>query len=283
MQEEYNSESIINEDEVTQVESTEEVETEEEVVTEAETEETASEESLAEVSEDTDVQAETEENPEEVSEDEETPSEEEEEEVEPLPEPGEYYYIKKSIARNVVMFEYPLSEEEYNNIGSTLEDYASNMWVALNDEQVAFYHENPTATSVEIFNMALTPEPERTIDDAKAEMIQRITEYDESEAVNSFTIGNMTMWLTVDERQQIATQISANEAVGRTEMTKWFGGQSFTFPIDTWKQMLVALEVYAGDALNVTEEHKATVSRMRSIARVDEFDYTADYPEKLAF
>lgn len=47
--------------------------------------------------------------------------------------------------------------------------------------------------------------------------------------------------------------------------------------------MLVALEVYAGDALNVTESHKATVNALNDIESVDNFDITAGYPEKLSF
>ena len=89
------------------------------------------------------------------------------------------------------------------------------------------------------------------------------------------------MWLNVEERQQLATQISANEAIGRESMTRWFNGVSFTFPIAQWKQMLVALEVYAGDALNVTEAHKAAVNALTTVADVEAYDYTANYPEKL--
>ena len=91
------------------------------------------------------------------------------------------------------------------------------------------------------------------------------------------------MWLTVEERQQLATQISASEAIGRENMTKWFKGAEFTFPLATWKQMLVALEVYAGDALNVTESHKAAVEAMTNLEDVEAFDITAGYPEKLVF
>jgi len=61
-------------------------------------------------------------------------------------------------------------------------------------------------------------------------------------------------------------------------MTRWFGGQSFTFPIKTWKSMLTALEVYAGDALNVTEEHKATVNSLLTIQDIEDFDITEGYP-----
>ena len=123
----------------------------------------------------------------------------------------------------------------------------------------------------------------KTLEQAKREKIMEIERYNSSDAVNSFFIGEQRMWLTVEERQQIATQISANETAGRNNMTRWYGGQSFTFPLATWKQMLVALEVYAGDALNVTEAHKAAVNGLDTVEAVDVYDITADYPEKLAF
>lgn len=113
--------------------------------------------------------------------------------------------------------------------------------------------------------------------------IIQIDAYDKSSNVNSFSLGTISMWLTVDERQQLATQISANEAVGRKSMSKWFGGQEFSFPIEAWKQMLVALEVYAGDALNITESHKAAVNALDDTDEVIAYDITEGYPEKLGF
>lgn len=127
------------------------------------------------------------------------------------------------------------------------------------------------------------PTEEELLARAKQSKIAEIEAYDSSDNVNSFTIGGQTMWLTVTERQQIATQISASEAIGRETMTRWFGGQSFTFPLSVWKQMLVALEVYAGDALNVTEGHKAAVEKIETIEEIEKYDYTTGYPEKLTF
>ncbi len=121
------------------------------------------------------------------------------------------------------------------------------------------------------------------LEEAKSSKLKALDAYDSSEAVNSFTIGGQVMWLTVDERQQLATQISANEAVGRESMTRWFGGQEFTFPISAWKQMLVALEVYAGDAINVTESHKAAINNLNTIEEVEGYDFTAGYPARLLF
>jgi hypothetical protein len=194
-----------------------------------------------------------------------------------------YLYIKQSIAKHFIDFAEPLSAEEYNNLGETWQDYVDNKWVLLNEEQRAFYIEHPNATPKEVWDIEMFPEPERTIEQAKREKIEEIEIYDQSEAVNSFTIGNLSMWLTVDERQQIATQINANESIGRQTMTKWFQGNEFTFPVSTWRQMLIALEVYAGDALNVTEAHKAAVNALDNVEDVDGYNYATGYPEKLHF
>lgn len=127
------------------------------------------------------------------------------------------------------------------------------------------------------------PTEEELLEQAKQEKLMQIEQYDQSEEVDSFTIGGQVMWLTVEERQQIATQISANESIDRDTMTRWFNGQAYTFPINTWKQMLVALEVYAGDALNVTESHKAAINALETIQEVEEYDFTLNYPPKLIF
>lgn len=194
-----------------------------------------------------------------------------------------FTYIKKSIPSEFVVFAEPLKSEEYDNLGETWQDYLDNKWVLLNEQQVAFHRSNPTASVKEVFDMQLAPAPLRTLEQAKREKLQQIEEYDQSEAVNSFTLGNQSMWLTVNERQQLATQISANEAIGRETMTRYFDGQEFTFPLAAWKQMLVALEVYAGDALNSTEAHKIAVNALKTVEEVDSYNHEANYPEKLNF
>ena len=194
-----------------------------------------------------------------------------------------YTYIKKSIQKHYVTFAEPLDSNEYNNIGETWEDYINNKWVLLSAAQVAFHEEHPNASVKNVWDMQIPVAPQRTLEQAKQEKIWEIEQYDSSDNVNSFTINNISMWLTVDQRQQIATQISANEAIGRETMTRWFSETEFTFPIATWKQMLIALEVYAGDALNVTEAHKAAVDALNSIEAVDNYDYTVGYPTKLNF
>lgn len=170
----------------------------------------------------------------------------------------------------------------------------------INENQVYFYFdqsERPYGEYTQYMAVVITvdyPEVEGKEDnieevkalalpDIKEYRIKQIDDYDKSDNVNSFTIGGQAMWLTVDERQQLATQISANKAIGRETMTKWFGGHEFTFPISSWEQMLVALEIYCGDALNVTESHKAAVEALDDADEVIAYDITKGYPEKLVF
>ena len=131
--------------------------------------------------------------------------------------------------------------------------------------------------------MQLTPPHVRTLEEAKHEKILAIDGYDQSDNVNVFYLGGNPMWLTREERTQIDESISAYEGMGAESMTKYFGGVPFTFTLVQWKQMLNALIVYASEALNVTESHKAAVNALTTIEDVDAYDYTIGYPEKLEF
>ena len=129
------------------------------------------------------------------------------------------------------------------------------------------------------FGMEYTAED--LLDFAKANAVKLIEEYDNSTAVNIFYLAGQPLWLDAATRQQLRISIEAYQEQGEETITKWFGGQQYTFPTALWLVMLNALEVYAGDALNVTERHKATVSLMESVEEVLAFDITADYPEPL--
>jgi hypothetical protein len=127
------------------------------------------------------------------------------------------------------------------------------------------------------------PTPEQLLERAKQEKIAELEAYDASDAVNSFTLGGQTMWLTREERTQIDESINAYEGIGANEMTKYFGGIAYTFPLTVWKQMLNSLIVYASEALNVTERHRAAVMQLQTEQEIEEYDFTVGYPSKLVF
>lgn len=127
------------------------------------------------------------------------------------------------------------------------------------------------------------PVPERTLEIAKSEKVAQITDYDTSAAVNSFTLGNATMWISRDDRISLMNSTTILNNAGEEETTLWYDGQKYTLPCDTLIQMLSALEVYALQCYDVTEEHKAAVNALTTIEDVDAYDYTTGYPEHLTF
>ncbi len=129
------------------------------------------------------------------------------------------------------------------------------------------------------------PEPtsEQLLARAKSAKIAELEAYDSSDAVNSFSVNGKQMWLDAATRQQLRISLDAMQQAGRGTVTKWFDGEQYTYPIDVWYQMLAAVEVYASDALNVTELHRAGINALTTIQEVDDYDYTIGYPEKLEF
>lgn len=127
-----------------------------------------------------------------------------------------------------------------------------------------------------------TPTPEELLARAKASKIAELEAYNKSDAVDSFTINGKVMWLDHDLRQQLRISLDALSQAGRETVTKWFDGLEYTYPIDVWYYMLGLVEVYASDALNVTESHKAAINALESIEEVEAYQFTG-YPEKLSF
>ena len=125
------------------------------------------------------------------------------------------------------------------------------------------------------------PTEEELLAMAKVRKCDQIAQYDCSENVNVFYLVDQPMWLDAETRQTLRISIDSYAAMGAEQVTKWFNGQRFTFPTSAWTSMLNALEVYAAEALNVTEQHKAEVNALETIEEVENYDITTGYPEKL--
>ena len=128
-----------------------------------------------------------------------------------------------------------------------------------------------------------TPTPEELLARAKASKIAELEAYNKSDAVDSFTINGKVMWLDHDLRQQLRISLDALSQAGRETVTKWFDGIEYTYAIDVWYYMLGQVEVYASDALNVTESHKAAINAKTTVKQVNSYNFKKNYPEKLVF
>lgn len=124
---------------------------------------------------------------------------------------------------------------------------------------------------------------DNSLDVIKEEAIEQITEYDQSEDVNSFTLQGKQMWLPKETRVGLVNSITIEKNAGKETTVLWFGGEKYELPVDTALQMLSDLELYALECYNVTAAHKAAVNTLESVEDVVAYDYTQGYPEKLNF
>lgn len=198
-----------------------------------------------------------------------------------------YTYIKRNIKGYYVEFPTVLKPEEYNNLGTTYYDFLDNKWVLLSAEQVAFHEEHPEASIKEVLDMKLFPEPEehvRTIEEAKQEKLGLIEAYNSSENVDSFTInGKITTWFSPAERSNYKNSIDSAKLLGVKELSLFVSGTLMTVPTETAEKLLAAIQLYADACYIATQQHKSTVEAMTDIEKVDNYDYTVGYPERLNF
>ena len=124
---------------------------------------------------------------------------------------------------------------------------------------------------------------DNSLDVIKEEAVEQITEYDQSEDVNSFTLQGKQMWLPKETRVGLVNSVTIEKNAGKKTTVLWFGGEKYELPVDTALQMLSALELYALECYNVTAAHKAAVKALESVEDVVAYDYTQGYPEKLNF
>lgn len=120
-----------------------------------------------------------------------------------------------------------------------------------------------------------------TLQDVINIKISDILQYDTSEEVNSFTINGEVGWIDRNTRVALLHALDVVEQSGGTTYTVWFNDNPLTLNIFTIKQFLTALELYAIEALNVTNSHIREVKQLQSIQEVENYDITLGYPEKI--
>lgn len=195
-----------------------------------------------------------------------------------------FIYIKKNVTDFYVEFPEKLDQEEYNNLGETYEDFLDNKWVLLNDDQIKFHKEYPNASIQDVLTMTIPTVKERTLEEAKSEMLMKINFHDNSEAVNSFTINNaITAWLTVQERTNYKNSVDSAKLLGVDTLSFYIGNIGLSVSTVQAEQMLAAIQLYADMCFIVTKQHKLIVESLTTIDEVDNYDYTVGYPQKLNF
>lgn len=127
------------------------------------------------------------------------------------------------------------------------------------------------------------PTPEQLLNRAKRDKKAEIEDYDKSEEVNLFYIGEAPMWLDKETRTGLMLRFNAEIAIGKTDTTLWANGVQYPLSLEIAIQMLYALEVYASMCYDQTQAHLAAIDALTTVEEVEAYDHTTNYPEKLRF
>ena len=126
-------------------------------------------------------------------------------------------------------------------------------------------------------------QPEKSIQQVRRETISSVTNYDKSINVNSFFIGDIQAWIDRDTRVSLMNSTNILKNMGQETTTLWLNNTPYVLNCDLLIQMLGALELYALQCYNVTEQHKAKINAFESIEEIKNYDFKVGYPEKLVF
>lgn len=118
---------------------------------------------------------------------------------------------------------------------------------------------------------------------AKSKLIENILEYDSSEHVNIFYIGDYGMWLDKATRVGLKLRFEMEMENGEDMTSLWHNGNKFELPIEMAVKLLYSIEKYASQCYDNTQYHISVANKLDNILDVENYDYKMSYPEKLVF
>ncbi len=151
------------------------------------------------------------------------------------------------------------------------------------EEYAAAYNEMQAwrRKAKEVARAVVYGDTDTNLEYVKEKVLDKISDYDSSSAVNSFVLNGTSVWLDKATRVGLMNSTSIAKAMGSETTTLWLGEVKLEVECDKAIQLLSALEMYALECFNVTAAHKKAVSEMTEIDKVLEYDYTVGYPSKL--
>lgn len=117
----------------------------------------------------------------------------------------------------------------------------------------------------------------------KQNLYNDIMNYDSSDNVNMFFIGELPMWLDKNTRAGLLLRFQAEKASGLNNTTLWYNGMQFPLGVDMAIEMLYAIELYASACYDNTQMHISNISKLTTNKEIEEYDYKVGYPDKLYF
>ena len=153
----------------------------------------------------------------------------------------------------------------------------------ISDDTYTYFNPTPEIYHSLGWEDYIEPEPIKTLEEVKQDKINEIINYDTSDNVNSFIVNGEQAWINKADRVGLMNSTSIEKANNKTDTYLWFNHTRLTISCDNLIAVLSALEEYALECYNVTEQHKANVEDLTTIEEVEQYDYTQSYPDKLTF
>ena len=164
------------------------------------------------------------------------------------------------------MIEYRKGEEIYNG-----------RYIVTGDRTII----NPTEETLSEYGYVKVEVPENKLQQAIDAKVAEIKAYDNSEAVNSFSLNGMSAWICREDRIGTRRAIELDIENGKTESEIWLNGFKLVVNSQLALKLLDAVGHYAYAAYNVTQAHMFTVKQLTSMEEVEKYDHTTNYPPKL--
>lgn len=193
-------------------------------------------------------------------------------------------YLKLNAENNLFTIEEELNSNKFK-IGTTYEDYLVGAYVELSDDQIRFMQAHPNATIKEIIELKLvTNIAADEVDIARKNKLQELFDYDNSPAVNSFTINKTILaWFTPAERNNYKQSIEAAKLLSKDKLTFIVNNNILEVSTRNAEIMLAMIQDYADQCYIQTVKHRFNIESLTNVDDIKGYDYTINYPDKLDF
>lgn len=149
--------------------------------------------------------------------------------------------------------------------------------IVVNDKTII----NPTEEQLKEHGYEKVEVFEDKVKQAIEAKIAEIKAYDNSEAVNSFSLNGVSAWINREDRIGTRRAIELDIANGLTESEIWLNGFKMVVNCQLAIKLLDVVGHYAYQAYNVTQAHIFAVKQLTMVEEVEKYDHTANYPQKL--
>lgn len=140
---------------------------------------------------------------------------------------------------------------------------------------------NPSDETLSEYGYTKVEIPEDKLKEAIDAKVTEILAYNDSNAVNEFTLDGVPTWVDLEKRLPIHRDIVLDIEKGKEENTIWLNGHKIVLNSQLALKLINAIESYAYEAHNVTQTHLFNVRGLKSVEEVEKYDYTVNYPQKL--